>query len=210
MLPWRVMATAKARRTRTARDPATPRRAQGARDSGPAGIRPTERREEDILQAVMALMDHRMTRQQMAWAVGRQFRDEGVPEREAPPRPLRTLDDDIVKAKARWAEVAEPTRDEARKAQLRRLYARLATLKGANHYREAADLEKLIARIEGTEAAKVIHVGGAGGGPLEVKTVTTSDERRRRVEELEAKARDRSARMVGAVAAEASDGAERG
>lgn len=164
------------------------------------GGRRGEIEEEKLLDAIAFLVEHRTSREQMSRALAEEFgRPPGTPI------PLSTLDENIAKLRARWQAEAELTRAETKKMQLRRLYRRLRNLKGAKNYREAADLEKLIAKIEGNEEPKRLTLGTPDGKPLPValQHEPNSDELRRELAELEAKAAAARAKSPDAPAAPA-------
>lgn len=139
-----------------------------------------------MMDAVEHLLNHHTTRHGISVGLAAEF---GRPKHT--PIPIGTVDDYIAKVNARWAEEAALTRAETRKRQLRRLYRRLSALKGAGNYREAAELEKLIAKIEGNLAPIKVEASTPPGKPIEVSVrdprKMTSGERRKRIAELEAK-----------------------
>ena len=115
-----------------------------------------------MLDAVEHLLLHNASRHSISTALADAFgRPPGTPI------PLPTVDDYIAKVNKRWSEEAELTRVETRRRQQRRLYKRLAGLKAGGHFREAAELEKLIAKVEGN--IMPIEVSGPGGGPIPVR-----------------------------------------
>jgi hypothetical protein len=139
--------------------------------------------EAKMVDAVEYLLLHRVNRDGMTLALAKDFgRPAGTPV------PLTTIDDYIARVKTRWQAETRLTRDETRERQLRRLYKRLGFLQGAQKYREAADLEDLIAKIEGNFAPKQIIASTPPNKPLEVKVIDprkmSQGARQRRIAEL--------------------------
>lgn len=156
-----------------------------------------------MLDAVEYLLLHRVSRDGMMLALAKDFgRPTGTPI------PPGTIDGYIVKVKARWQAETRLSRDETRERQLRRLYKRLGFLRGAQKYREAADLEDLIAKIEGNFAPKQIIASTPPNKPLEVKIIDprkmSQGARQRRIAELTARAATAAAGAAVASAAGAT------
>lgn len=92
----------------------------------------------------------------------------------AEPVPSRTVADYVARVTKRWEEEPLPTRRKARARQVRRLYAQIAALHTKGLHGEIEKRERLLARIEGTEAPKVVHLAGEGGGPIQTENETTA------------------------------------
>lgn len=123
------------------------------------------------------------SRQEISLALADKFgRPPGTPV------PLATVDDWIEKAKERIREVLSTDVKEATMMQLGRLFEDLIQHKAGGHRDTVIQTERLLADILGTKAALRIETSGPGGGPIAVKTVLTSDEKRARAAALMAAA----------------------
>lgn len=125
---------------------------------------------------------------------------------EAEPLPDRTVDDYVARVTQRWKDDPLPGRRVARQRAIRRHYKRLPVLVSKGLYGEVDKLERHLSRLEGTEAAKVVHIAGEGGGPIQTEStatavVLTSGERRARAAQLLEAARARVAAQVAEAAA---------
>jgi hypothetical protein len=73
--------------------------------------------------------------------------------------------------KDRWLAEGATTREEARLAQIRRLERDLLTARSEKRHADVDARERLLAKVQGTEAPKDFTISAPGGGPVEVKTV---------------------------------------
>lgn len=128
-----------------------------------------------MLDDVEHLMLHRATADMMSVALAEKYGKPG-PDGAKQPVPTETIRDYMQKVRARWA--SDPHKDDSRadlkSRQLRRLYRRLSALKGAGHFREAIETERLIAKIEGNEAPRVLgfeQPPGNGSPPSGLATI---------------------------------------
>lgn len=128
-----------------------------------------------MLDDVEHLMLHRATADMISVALAEKYGKPG-PDGVKQPVPIETIRDYMARARARWA--SDPHKDDSRaelKArQLRRLYRRLSALKGHGNFREAIETERLIAKIEGNEAPRVLGFEtppGGGSPPIAAQSI---------------------------------------
>lgn len=125
---------------------------------------------EDITNQVAQLVASHMDQAHMAKAMGQWlFENQLAPTPD--PMPRSTLKEYIPLAVAAIRKAGEQTRDQAL-AEAKFRARRIATAAFADKsYSASVRAEEHLAKLEGTHAATVVHLGGTGGGPVVVKTV---------------------------------------
>lgn len=106
--------------------------------------------------------------------------------------PRRTLNDYLVRIVERRRARPRANIVDLRLAAEDRMMAYLRQA-ASGSVADKMRIEDHLSKLQGTQAPKVVHLAGAGGGPIEVKTVLTSDEKRARAAALIAAAQARGA-----------------
>ncbi len=136
------------------------------------GVRPPDYLVSALTDQAEQLMLHYVGRTGMAKALGQALESmrataEGrLANPDAPPMPLETVDDYIRRVKDRWEAEPLPNWVEAQKLQVRRIHGQIRQLIQQGRHGEIEKRERLLSRIEGTEAVSKVEVSGPGGAPL--------------------------------------------